>query len=84
VFVAHRRAKDTLVRLKNPAVVIPDLAVDDSGGALTVGGTRVEMHYVGRNHTDNSLVGPLQRVPPTERRAPLPLLAQRMAVVGLP
>jgi hypothetical protein len=49
VFVAHRRAKDTLVRLKNPAVVIPDLAVDDSGGALTVGGTRVEMHYVERN-----------------------------------
>ena len=54
-FIAHRRAKTTLERLKNPTVVIPDIAVDDRS-VLTVGGTRVELHYVGRNHSDNTLV----------------------------
>ena len=55
VFVAHRRAKATLERLKKPTVILPDLVVDDRA-VLTVGGTRIELHYVGRNHTDNSLV----------------------------
>jgi glyoxylase-like metal-dependent hydrolase (beta-lactamase superfamily II) len=55
VFVAHRRAKETLERLKNPTVVIPDLVIEDRG-VLTVGGARIELHYVGRNHTDNTLV----------------------------
>jgi len=59
-FIAHRRAKETLERLKNPTVVIPDLVVDDRG-VLNVGGTRIELHYVGRNHTDNSLVMLLPR-----------------------
>ena len=54
-FVAHRRAKETLERLKNSTVVLPDLVIEDRG-VLTVGGTRVELHHVGRNHTDNSLV----------------------------
>ncbi len=55
-FVAHRRAKDHLVRLKNPNAVIPDLVVDDEGTVLTLGGTRLELRFVGRNHSDNSLV----------------------------
>jgi glyoxylase-like metal-dependent hydrolase (beta-lactamase superfamily II) len=55
-FIAHQRAKDALVRLKNPTVVIPDLAIDDTGNSLTVGGTRVDLRYVGRNHSDNTLV----------------------------
>ncbi len=54
-FIAHRRGKTTLERLKNPTVVIPDLVVDDRA-VLTVGGTRLELHHVGRNHSDNSLV----------------------------
>jgi glyoxylase-like metal-dependent hydrolase (beta-lactamase superfamily II) len=54
-FVAHRRAKTTLERLKNPHAVIPDLVVDDRS-VLTVGGLNVELHYVGRNHTDDALV----------------------------
>ena len=54
-FVAHRRAREHLLNLKNPDVVIPDLVVDDQGTALTLGGTRLELHYVGRNHSDNSL-----------------------------
>jgi glyoxylase-like metal-dependent hydrolase (beta-lactamase superfamily II) len=54
-FVAHRNAKQQLEALKRPTVVIPDEAVDDSR-ALELGGTRLELVYVGRNHSDNSLV----------------------------
>jgi glyoxylase-like metal-dependent hydrolase (beta-lactamase superfamily II) len=55
LFVAQRRAKETLQALNNPAAVIPDLVVDDHA-VLTLGGTSVELHYVGRNHTDDALV----------------------------
>ena len=54
-FVAHRQARAALLQLNNPDVVIPDLVVDDQT-VLTVGGTRVELHFVGKNHSDNSLV----------------------------
>lgn len=59
-FVAHRRAKQTLERLKNPTVVIPDLVVDDRA-TLAVGGTTIELHYLGRNHSDDSLVALLPK-----------------------
>jgi glyoxylase-like metal-dependent hydrolase (beta-lactamase superfamily II) len=55
-FVAHKNAKSRLETLKYPDVVIPDQAVDDSGTKITLGGTELELHYVGRNHSDNSLV----------------------------
>jgi glyoxylase-like metal-dependent hydrolase (beta-lactamase superfamily II) len=54
-FVAHRNAKTRLEALGHPDVVIPDVAVDDRH-TLELGGTRVELAYVGRNHSDNSLV----------------------------
>lgn len=54
-FVAQRQARNALIRLKIPDIVIPDLVVDEQS-VLTVGGTRVELHFVGRNHSDNSLV----------------------------
>jgi glyoxylase-like metal-dependent hydrolase (beta-lactamase superfamily II) len=54
-FVAHRQARAALLGLNHPDVVIPDLVVDDQT-VLTVGGTRVELHFVGKNHTDNTLV----------------------------
>src|SRR5262245_32327848 len=54
-FVAQRQARAALLRLNHPDVVIPDRVVDDQT-VLTVGGTRVELHFVGRNHSDNSLV----------------------------
>ncbi len=34
---------------------IPDLVIDDRY-AIELGGVRVELHYTGRNHSDNSLV----------------------------
>ncbi len=59
-FIAHRRAKERLLELKKqnalfPDVVIPDQVVDDKK-TITLGGTTLELIYVGRNHSDNSLV----------------------------
>jgi glyoxylase-like metal-dependent hydrolase (beta-lactamase superfamily II) len=53
--VAHRNAKARLEALRHPDVVIPDEAVDDFR-AIELGGVRVELHYLGRNHSDNTLV----------------------------
>ena len=55
VFVAHRNAAIQLERLSNPAVVPPDQFVDEQT-SLVVGSTQVDLHYFGRNHSDNSLV----------------------------
>jgi len=55
-FIAHKNAKARLETLANPDVVIPDEVVDDAGRTLTLGGTTLELHYAGRNHSDNSLV----------------------------
>ena len=53
--VAHRNAKTRLEALRHPDVVVPDEVVDDFR-AIELGGVRVELHYTGRNHSDNSLV----------------------------
>jgi glyoxylase-like metal-dependent hydrolase (beta-lactamase superfamily II) len=55
IVVAHQRAKEHLARLKNPDVVVPDVGIGNRH-VITLGGTRLELHYVGRNHSDNSLV----------------------------
>ena len=52
--VAHRNAKARLEALRYPDAVIPDEAVDDFR-AIELGGVRVELHFTGRNHSDNSL-----------------------------
>jgi glyoxylase-like metal-dependent hydrolase (beta-lactamase superfamily II) len=54
-FVAHSKAKERLTAMARPDIVIPDETVDDKR-TLTLGGTELELHYVGRNHSDNSLV----------------------------
>jgi len=56
VFVAHKNTKSLLEERKAPDVVIPDLVVDDSGGKLELGGTTLELLYLGKNHGDNSLI----------------------------
>ena len=55
IFVAHKRAKEHLEQLRYADAVIPDETVDDKR-TLTLGGTELELSYVGRNHSDNSLV----------------------------
>jgi glyoxylase-like metal-dependent hydrolase (beta-lactamase superfamily II) len=54
-FVAHRRAKEQLARLADPHTVLPDEAVDDSR-TITLGGTTLELTYLGLNHSDSNLV----------------------------
>jgi glyoxylase-like metal-dependent hydrolase (beta-lactamase superfamily II) len=55
-FVAHWRTKTLLEERKNPDVVMPDFVVDDSGGKIELGGTTLELLYLGKNHGDNSLI----------------------------
>jgi glyoxylase-like metal-dependent hydrolase (beta-lactamase superfamily II) len=59
-FVAHRNARTRLEALRHPDVVLPDVTVDTQH-VIELGGTRLELHYVGRNHSDNSLVMLLPR-----------------------
>jgi glyoxylase-like metal-dependent hydrolase (beta-lactamase superfamily II) len=54
-FVAHRNAQKHLAALKNPEIVLPDQVVDERS-TIELGGTRLDLVYVGRNHSDNSLV----------------------------
>jgi glyoxylase-like metal-dependent hydrolase (beta-lactamase superfamily II) len=60
IFIAHRRAKERLLELKKqnallPDIVMPDQVVDDKK-TIKLGDTTLELIYVGRNHSDNSLV----------------------------
>src|SRR3954451_11295434 len=59
-FIAHRRAKERFLELKKqnallPDVVMPDQVVEDKK-SIVLGGTTLELSFVGRNHSDNSLV----------------------------
>jgi glyoxylase-like metal-dependent hydrolase (beta-lactamase superfamily II) len=56
VFVSQINTKKVLEERKNPEVVIPDLVVDDNGGKLELGGTTLELLYLGKNHGDGSLI----------------------------
>jgi glyoxylase-like metal-dependent hydrolase (beta-lactamase superfamily II) len=61
VFVSHINTKKVLEERKNPEVVLPDLVVDDSGGKIELGGTTLELLYLGKNHGDGSLIMRLPR-----------------------
>jgi glyoxylase-like metal-dependent hydrolase (beta-lactamase superfamily II) len=54
-FVAHRNAHKHLAALQNPDIVLPDQVLDDAS-TLELGGTRLDLVFVGRNHSDNTLV----------------------------
>ena len=58
-FVAHKRAKERLAELNFADVTPVDETVDDKR-SITLGGTTLELIYVGRNHSDNTL---LMRLP---------------------
>jgi glyoxylase-like metal-dependent hydrolase (beta-lactamase superfamily II) len=53
--ISHRRAKERLVELKAPDVVIPDQVVDGKR-SIKLGGATLDLIYTGRNHSDSSLV----------------------------
>jgi glyoxylase-like metal-dependent hydrolase (beta-lactamase superfamily II) len=56
VFVSHINTKKVLEERHNPDVVMPDLVVDDNGGKIELGGTTLELLYLGKNHGDGSLI----------------------------
>jgi glyoxylase-like metal-dependent hydrolase (beta-lactamase superfamily II) len=58
-FVAHKRAKERLAELNFPDITPVDETVEDKR-SITLGGTTLELIYVGRNHSDNTL---LMRLP---------------------
>jgi glyoxylase-like metal-dependent hydrolase (beta-lactamase superfamily II) len=53
--IAHQRAKERLTAVKGLDVVVPDMGVGNKH-VIQLGGTTLELHYVGRNHSDSSLV----------------------------
>jgi glyoxylase-like metal-dependent hydrolase (beta-lactamase superfamily II) len=53
--IAHQRAKERLAVLKGLDIVLPDQAVGNKH-VINLGGTTLELHYTGRNHSDSSLV----------------------------
>ena len=54
-FVAHRNAKKRIAELKPADVVLPDQVVD-TDKTIKLGDTVLELHYVGPNHSDSTLV----------------------------
>jgi glyoxylase-like metal-dependent hydrolase (beta-lactamase superfamily II) len=55
VFIAQRNAKRRIAELKPADVVMPDEVVD-AKRVIRLGGTTLELDYIGRNHSDNMLV----------------------------
>ena len=53
--IAHRKAKERLEVLKDPNTILPDETVD-TRRTITLGGTALELTYVGPNHSDSALV----------------------------
>ena len=53
--IAHKKAKQRLVVLKDPATVLPDETMGDKK-TIKLGATTLELHYVGLNHSDSNLV----------------------------
>jgi glyoxylase-like metal-dependent hydrolase (beta-lactamase superfamily II) len=54
-FIAHKRAKERLEQIKDPHTVIPDETVDNNR-TITLGGTTLELIYLGLNHSDSTLL----------------------------
>jgi glyoxylase-like metal-dependent hydrolase (beta-lactamase superfamily II) len=55
-FIAQKNAKAILLKRKNPDIVIPDQTVDGAQKIIKLGGTTLELNYIGKNHSDNSLI----------------------------
>src|SRR5215472_4241414 len=55
-FVAHTNAKKRIQEVKDPDVVVPDQVVTGAKRNITLGGTTLELNYVGKNHSDSMLV----------------------------
>src|SRR5690242_1573319 len=56
VFIAHTNAKARIQEVKDPDVVVPDQVVTGAKRNITLGGTTLELNYVGKNHSNSTLV----------------------------
>ena len=56
IVVAHKNVKLRLAPLADPNTPLPDQSVSDRGRTIKLGGTTLELNYVGRNHSDSTLV----------------------------
>jgi glyoxylase-like metal-dependent hydrolase (beta-lactamase superfamily II) len=54
-FIALKRAKERLAQINDPATVMPDETFTGKK-VIKLGGTTLELHYVGPNHSDTSIV----------------------------
>jgi glyoxylase-like metal-dependent hydrolase (beta-lactamase superfamily II) len=54
--VAHKNATARLKVLQDPATPLPDESVSNRGRTIKLGGTTLELKYVGLNHSDSMLV----------------------------
>jgi glyoxylase-like metal-dependent hydrolase (beta-lactamase superfamily II) len=54
-FIAQRNAKERIQELKPADVVVPDQVVDGKS-VISLGGETLELLYVGKNHSDSTLV----------------------------
>ena len=55
IFVSHQRAKERLVQLADPHTTIPDETFKNLR-TITLGGTTLELRYLGLNHSDSTIV----------------------------
>lgn len=55
-FIAHRNAAARLKAIGDPHTVLPDETISDRGRTIRLGGTTLELTYLGVNHSDNSIV----------------------------
>jgi glyoxylase-like metal-dependent hydrolase (beta-lactamase superfamily II) len=53
--IAHERAKERLAVLQDPATPLPDETINKTT-TITLGGTALELNYVGLNHSDSTLI----------------------------
>ena len=58
--IAHKRAKERLEVLKDPATPLPDQTFEKQR-TLKLGGTTLELTYLGLNHSDSTIVMRLPR-----------------------
>jgi len=53
--ISHKKAKERLAVLKDPATPLPDETFEKKK-TLTLGGTTLELSYLGLNHSDSTIV----------------------------
>jgi len=54
--IAHKQATERLKVLQDPNTPLPDESVGNRGRTIKLGGTTLELKYVGLNHSDSTLV----------------------------